>query len=124
MNQCSPPPLSDPADQPDLTVVNVVAVSYSGSTWLNLMLGSHSQMFSVGEMDALLKWGRCWCTFHGDHCPHWSRFQLDSPTNPFVRLHQITGKRIFIVNNALFLSCIYYFFYNSTAVSFLIEPSS
>ncbi|MHC4993806.1 MAG: sulfotransferase, partial [Planctomycetota bacterium] len=82
-----------------ITVVNVVAVSYSGSTWLNLVLGSHSEAFSVGEIDRLLKWGKTWCTFHGADCEYWSRFDLNSDENFFVQLHNITGKRVFVVNN-------------------------
>ncbi len=87
------------SDGPDIKVVNIVAVSYSGSTWQNLVLGSHSRAFSVGEMDQLRKWQRTWCTVHGDRCPVWSRFELDGPVNPFVQLHELTGKNVFVVNN-------------------------
>jgi hypothetical protein len=38
-----------------ITVVNIVAVSYSGSTWLNLMLGAHDDALSVGEIDQAYK---------------------------------------------------------------------
>ena len=87
------------AEPPDLTVVNIVAVSYSGSTWLNLVLGSHPQAFSVGEMDRLRKWGCAFCRVHGDGCDVWSRYRIDGPVNPFVQLHELTGKKLFIVNN-------------------------
>ena len=34
--------------QPKLTVVSVEALSYSGTTWLNLVLGSHERAFTLG----------------------------------------------------------------------------
>lgn len=95
-------PASTPAQnacERDLTVVNVVAVSYSGSTWLNLVLGSHSQAFSVGEMDQIRKYQRVRCTVHGDDCATWKDFDMHSPVNPFVQLHELTGKKVFVVNN-------------------------
>jgi hypothetical protein len=80
-------------------VVNVIATSYSGSTWANLILGSHSQAFSVGEMDRLRKWNRVFCRMHGEDCPVWNNFQLHGGDNPFLQLHRLTGKRVFVVNN-------------------------
>jgi len=57
-----------------LTIVHIISVSYSGSTWLNLLLGAHSRAFSIGEMTVLRRTGRAICKLHGDGCPFWSRF--------------------------------------------------
>jgi hypothetical protein len=84
----------------DITVINVVSTSYSGSTWLNLLLGSHAQAFSVGEIKSVATLGRAVCTLHGEQCPVWSQFQYPGGPNPFVQLQQLTGKRIQVVNNS------------------------
>ena len=42
------------------TVVFVLSANYSGSTWLSLLLGSHSQAFYVGELNKM---------FHDDPVP-------------------------------------------------------
>ena len=84
---------------PDINVLNIVSVSYSGSTWLNLMLGSHPQTFSLGEIDYLFKRGFPRCMVHGDDCPLWSRFNPSSTVNPYVQISEITGRKTFIVNN-------------------------
>lgn len=83
-----------------ITVTNIISVSYSGSTWLNLLLGSHPQSFSAGEMKQLLKPGDIHCTIHGDTCPLWSRFDLTNGENPFVQLARLTGRRHLIINNS------------------------
>ncbi|MBI1371678.1 MAG: hypothetical protein GC159_02795 [Phycisphaera sp.] len=84
------------------TVVNIISLSYSGSTWVNLMLGSHPESFSVGEMKSISKIGWASCTIHGDECPVWSKFDHEhiDTKNPFDQLREITGKRVFIVNNS------------------------
>jgi hypothetical protein len=86
--------------QPPIVVVNIIAASYSGSTWANLLLGANPQAFSVGEIDNLQKFGKTLCTLHGEGCPVWSRFDVNSTENPFLQLHRITGKRFLIVNNS------------------------
>ncbi len=82
-----------------ITVVNIVAVSYSGSTWLNLMLGAHVDALSVGEIDQAYKAGRAVCRIHGPQCPIWSRFDAQANENPFIQVARISGKRFLIVNN-------------------------
>lgn len=89
-----------PTNDSTTTVVNIVSVSYSGSTWLNLMLGSTPASFSVGEIKSILRLQRALCTLHGDDCPLWSRFDYPGSDNPFVQLHRLTGKRVLVVNNS------------------------
>lgn len=84
----------------DIQVVNIMSVSFSGSTWLNLMLGSHDRAFSVGELKKVLGWGKAVCTLHGEQCPVWSRYDSRSSENPFAQIARITGKRCLVVNNS------------------------
>lgn len=86
--------------QDNIMVINIISVSYSGSTWLNLMLGSHPDAFSVGEFKWAMKNGAAVCMVHGNDCPLWRQFRFPSDENPFHWLRRKTGKRIFIVNNS------------------------
>lgn len=83
-----------------ITVVNVISSRYSGSTWLNLMLGSHSDAISIGELKIVLRGGRAVCGLHGYGCALWGGFAFDDEMNIFEWLAQQTGRRVFIVNNS------------------------
>jgi hypothetical protein len=83
-----------------VVVVNVCCTAYSGGTWFNLMLGSHPDGFSIGEMKWLRRMNEPTCTLHGRECPIWSRFDLNGDENPFLQLHRITGKRFLAVNQS------------------------
>ena len=90
----------------ELVVVNIVAPSFSGATWANLVLGTHPEAFSIGEMDRIHKMGHAVCTLHGESCDVWSRFDAADSENPFLQLRRLTGHRLFIVNNSKrFLAC-------------------
>lgn len=82
-----------------IVVVNVVSVSYSGSTWANLLIGSHSEAICIGELDHILKMDKPICTMHPENCPVWSQFDPNSDENLYVQLSRISGKRFLIVNN-------------------------
>lgn len=82
-----------------IVVVNVISTSYSGSTWVNLMLGSHSQAFSVGEFKHVVRSGQAVCSLHGESCPFWGGYQYDQ-SNPFLWISQKSGRRFLIVNNS------------------------
>ena len=86
--------------QGKILVVNVTAVSFSGSTWLNLMLGSHPEAFSVGELKKVLEYEKPVCSIHGEPCPLWSQFNHPSDENPFLQLSRLSGKRVLIVNKS------------------------
>ncbi len=85
---------------PKITVVHLFSFSYSGTTWLNLMLGAHPEAFSIGEVKTILLHEKPVCTVHVDSCPFWSRFKWPTEENPYVQLARLTGKRVFIVNNS------------------------
>ena len=80
-------------------IVNIVSASYSGSTWLNLILGSHSTAFSVGELTPLRRFGKAMCKMHGEACPRWSRFDLQAPQNLYQQIHTLCDKPVMVINN-------------------------
>jgi len=87
-------------------VLNLSALSFSGTTWLNLLLGSHSDVFALGPPH------RVWalrnknfdgaCLIHGRDCEFWSGFDKywDQRENFFVALADFSGKSIFLMDNA------------------------
>ena len=89
-----------------VTVLNLDALSYSGTTWLNLLLGSHPDVFALGPPH------RVWslkdekfegaCLIHGKACEFWSGFgeNWDKKENFFLALARHSGKKIFLIDNA------------------------
>lgn len=89
-----------------IKVLNIQTLSYSGTTWLNLLLGSHPETFAFGPPH------RAWalrdkkfegaCLIHGPECEFWTRFgnKWDGSENFFVALAEESGKRIFLMDNA------------------------
>lgn len=89
-----------------IKVLNIQTLSYSGTTWLNLLLGSHPETFAFGPPH------RAWgmrdkkfegaCLVHGQGCEFWTRFgrKWDGKENFFVALAEQSGKRIFLMDNA------------------------
>ncbi len=88
------------SDSKPLTAVNIFSVSYSGSTWLNMLLGSHPSIFSIGEIKAILRFNRPFCSFHGENCPLWSQFVYPGGDNSFRQIQQMTGLDILVANNS------------------------
>ena len=86
--------------QNKLVVVHIISTAYSGSTWINLILGSHPDSFSIGELKRLLRTGRADCSVHSPTCPVFSQFDPSSKENPFLQLQRLCGKNILIVNNS------------------------
>lgn len=94
------------SDRQDTVVVNIIASSYAGSTWLNLVLGAHPAIFSVGELDRLVDAGKPACKLHGNDCPFWSRVNVRANANPFPEISRAAGNRYLVVNNTRrFLDC-------------------
>ena len=85
-----------------ITVVNVMSSFYSGSTWLNLMLGSHSRSLSIGEFFRVIRNQTALCRMHGEDCPFWDQIELDfsDEADPFSIIARVAGKRYIIVNNS------------------------
>ncbi len=83
-----------------IIVINVFSVSYSGATWINLMLGSHPESFSVGELKSIIRLGKPVDTLHREDSPIWSKFDMESSENTFRQIARISGKRVLVVNNS------------------------
>ena len=86
-------------------IVNVVSPSYTGTTWLNLVLGSHSRAFALGPPERV--WasrGSDWkdaCRVHAEACPFWPEFarHYDADRNFYLQLAERTGRDVFVINN-------------------------
>ena len=91
-----------------ITVICVRSLSYTGTTWINAVLGCHEKALALGPAD------RIWdiangrqpgpaCLVHGAECDFWEDF-LASYTpekNLFVELAAYSGKTHFVTNNLL-----------------------
>jgi hypothetical protein len=77
-------------------VVYVAGSGRSGSTILDMMLGGHSRVLSLGQFDTFSQWlvrpEPCTCGMPLDECPIWSQVVLDARARPGavipVGLHQ------------------------------------
>lgn len=89
------------------TVVVIRSLSYSGTTWVNLLLGCHERAFSFGppgDFDVPSgdrPWKRGRCFVHQDACGFWPAFEAewDGEENLFVALAARSGRNVIIINN-------------------------
>lgn len=86
-------PSRDNTGDTPVVVVNIVSTSYSGSTWLNLLLGAHPRMFCMGEVKDVQRDGRAVCQLHAEACPVWSAYRGNSGENPFAQIARLSGRR-------------------------------
>jgi hypothetical protein len=93
-------------DKP-VTVIVIESLSYTGTTWLNYVLGSHPEVFSLGPADRPFALPHdqalAACRVHGEKCPFWPRFYetWTEGKNFFVHLAETSGKDIIVTNNPL-----------------------
>jgi hypothetical protein len=89
-----------------ITVVCLRSLSYTGTTWLNSVLGGHPDVLALGPIDAV--WDRITgkssspvCLIHGHECDFWPDFveKYREDKNLFIELAQHSGKSILITNN-------------------------
>ena len=100
-------PKSMPADRAKrpVKVINIVSVSYTGTTWLNLVLGSHRRAFALGPPDRAWKLRESGfegaCLIHGASCPFWTEFarRCDPEGNFLVELATAAGVDAVVINN-------------------------
>ncbi|MCA9290515.1 MAG: hypothetical protein KDA25_05270 [Phycisphaerales bacterium] len=95
-------------DRRGVTVVNVTSPSYTGTTWLCLLLGSHARAFTLGPPDRVWSMradperaGREACRVHGEACGFWPSFfaQYDASRNFYVQLGAFSGRDVIVINN-------------------------
>lgn len=104
--------------RPSVTVVHIRSLSYSGTSWLNLVLGCHEDSIAFCSLDRLWEIAQGeisipWqvvhtkladpCLVHGEQCDFWPAF-LNSykvDQNLFVALANYSGKKFIITNNLI-----------------------
>jgi hypothetical protein len=93
-------------DKP-VTVIVIESLSYTGTTWLNYVLGSHPEVFSLGPADRPFALphdqAHAACRVHGEKCPFWPRFYetWTEGKNFFVHLAETSSQDIIVTNNPL-----------------------
>ncbi|MBI1369740.1 MAG: hypothetical protein GC162_13925 [Planctomycetes bacterium] len=88
------------ADGKRVTVVNLMTSSYSGATWLNLLMDTHSRIFGVGEIDYIAKLGAGTCSVHGAACPFWADIKPVNDPSLYLQLAEKSGKKVLFVNKS------------------------
>lgn len=86
-------------------VICVYSISFSGSTWVNLLQGSRNDALTLGAPT------RFWtdyrnnpemlCRIGGEHCPIWPVFakRYNPEKNFFLQVAEFTGKSVLVINN-------------------------
>lgn len=88
-----------------VTIVNISSPSYTGTTWLCLLLGSHARALTVGPPDRV--WGLRGsgfagaCRVHGEGCAFWDGFAAayDPAGNFYLQLADYSGRDYIVINN-------------------------
>jgi hypothetical protein len=89
-----------------VTVIVIHSLSYTGTTWLNCVLGAHPRGFALGPPDRVYRMresgGRA-CLVHGDDCAFWPGFlrDYDPSRNFFLQLAERSGRDVIVTNNPL-----------------------
>lgn len=85
------------------SAVFILSHNYSGSTWLSLLLGSHSQAFYLGELNKF--YSRKYpmpcalCDKRGERCPYFYDVKEVHPSEIHNLMFARTGKRILVDNS-------------------------
>lgn len=84
-----------------IRVIFILGTGHCGSTLLDLLLGSHSKMFGVGEIERMEQTSKCTCGFAPNQCDFWS----DLYREPFLRNLRLFRKPLdFIIGNNHYLT--------------------
>lgn len=90
-----------------VTLVVINSLSYTGTTWLNMVLGSHPRAFALGPPDRIINLDPAQkaeaCRVHVDGCEFWSSFYdaYDPAKNFFIQLAEFSGRDVIVTNNPL-----------------------
>lgn len=100
-----------------VTIVDIRSLSYTGTTWINLLLGSHERGFALGPPDRVLRLledparvddadhrsaqAEDACRVHAGECTFWPRFfaEYDRAGNFFVQLAAAADRDFIVLNN-------------------------
>ena len=87
----------------EVTVVHVESLSYTGTTWFNLLLGSHENALGLGPADRPrdARSPKGICRVHGTKCEFWNGFyeSYDPEKNFFLQLAEHSGREFIVTNN-------------------------
>jgi hypothetical protein len=98
-------PTHEKATMGNMKVLYIRSLAYAGTTWINLVLGSHPEVFALGVPDIAHKLkpeqGGGACSVHGGRCSFWPKFirSYDRNENFMLQLARYAGKRLIIMNN-------------------------
>jgi hypothetical protein len=90
-----------------IKVVVVRSLSFTGTTWLNLVLGSHARAFTIGPPDRVMRLAseeaHDACRVHAGMCEFWPAFfrALDPEDNFLVQLADFADRDVLIINNPM-----------------------
>ena len=85
----------------------ISAIGYSGATWVNLVLASHRNAFTIGLPNKLINIqpseGAAACLVHDHNCKFWPPFikAWDRDKNLYTQLADYAGKDTIVVNNPI-----------------------
>ncbi|MCP5200974.1 MAG: sulfotransferase domain-containing protein [Gammaproteobacteria bacterium] len=86
-------------------VVYIRSLAYSGTTWINLVLGSNPAAFALGVPDRIWSGGVTeaarLCSIHGAQCEFWPRYfeHWRGPGSAMSVLAETAGARVVLLNN-------------------------
>lgn len=89
------------ADTRPIKVVYILGSGHCGATLLDMILGSHSEMFGVGEMHAAKYTSPCTCGLLARECPLW--VDVLGP-QPWPRQEIYRPKLSYVLNSGPYLS--------------------
>jgi len=90
---------------PRPVVVYIRSLAYSGTTWINLVLGGHPDAFAVGVPDRIWTGGageaNRLCAIHGADCEFWPRYfaHWRDARSAMSVLVEVAGARVILLNN-------------------------
>lgn len=88
-------------------VLHLRSISYTGTTWINLVLGSTDNAFPIGPPDRFFdiyeEHPERLCLVHGPECDFWPKFAANfNPRQPFfAQLGESSGKDLIVTNNSI-----------------------
>ncbi|MDX4011750.1 sulfotransferase domain-containing protein [Aliarcobacter skirrowii] len=92
-----------------ITVVNFTSLSFSGTTWINALLGANLNSIALGPPDRVLNIlledkNDELCRIHKDECEFWNGFKqiFNKKENYYLQLALYSGKEFIIINNPIY----------------------
>lgn len=85
-----------------ITLAIIASPGHSGQTWLSMLIGTHSQSLTLGEIDVIdgLTHLNNACMLCGEHCDFWEAFNRVwvPEKNIFLQLAEFSGKHILSIS--------------------------